>query len=294
MPKFGLGLGLGVGYFGRGRTASPSVPSGPLISTANLLAYYNFQGNLADVTGNGNDLINSNAEFSSTMGLNGQNYYAAVYSSIGSVRGSYSSSTPMMDASQSSTISLWFRANAGSYWNPNKNKAFTLFGGDLLQDPNSVITLPTISIGAGNFAPSGLSSQQYQTSGIIAYSAYNNTYSSFNYVNGGIVGGAQFTLGSNHNVVYIGDYENNTLSLYLDGVLQSTVTCVNDFYNASTPPQLGDSTTTNLPTWINNGGSAFYVDEVAVWQRAISASEVAALYNSGAGRFYNPTTHAFA
>ena len=72
---------------------------------------------------------------------------------------------------------------------------------------------------------------------------------------------------------YVGVYTTNTMTLYKNGVLQGSTN--NTHTNVSQ---------TNLPIWIGRGvsGNNFNgsIDDIGIWNRALTATEVAALYQS--------------
>ena len=71
---------------------------------------------------------------------------------------------------------------------------------------------------------------------------------------------------------YVATYNNGLMKFYKNGVLQSSGT---NTYNAATA---------NLPLYIGRGISTGYffgyIDDVGIWQRELSQSEITALYNS--------------
>jgi len=93
-----------------------------------------------------------------------------------------------------------------------------------------------------------------------------------------------FEDGAWHHVVCVWDYGvTNHLIVYLDGVVATTLaTATTIAYTQGGPfPTIG-------ACQYNGGGTTFAyttgdIDEVGFWSRALSSTEVAALYNGGAG-----------
>ena len=82
---------------------------------------------------------------------------------------------------------------------------------------------------------------------------------------------------------YDGSRTPNGLKIYVDGVSQTLVTISNTLTSST-------SNTANL-TLSSAGGAGLspiggIIDEVGIWNRALSASEVTELYNSGLGKQY--------
>ena len=73
--------------------------------------------------------------------------------------------------------------------------------------------------------------------------------------------------------------------IYRDGVLQNSNTDVNNpAYSGSNRPYLGVYTADGAKT--NFAGSGTKIDEVGVWNKVLTATEVTELYNAAAGKFY--------
>ena len=75
----------------------------------------------------------------------------------------------------------------------------------------------------------------------------------------------------------------NDISVYLNGVRVDDATS----NGAGTYVAIGSV----APLWIGRLSSAYAngsIDEVAIWNRALSSNEVSEIYNNGAGKFYTP------
>jgi hypothetical protein len=82
-----------------------------------------------------------------------------------------------------------------------------------------------------------------------------------------------------HHVV--GTYDNETLSLYVDGELKANGTLRNGVTNISRPWIVGTN-----PQWINWGYFNGTIDEVAVYGRVLSPEEIENRYKLKAGTYY--------
>lgn len=90
--------------------------------------------------------------------------------------------------------------------------------------------------------------------------------------------------------VAVVDLSAKALRLYLNGVEVASAT------NEDAPDSAPDSLPYNDPRLMHWGADNDYcvpgcLDEFAIWHRALSSDEVAALYNSGAGLFYENNTN---
>jgi len=84
-----------------------------------------------------------------------------------------------------------------------------------------------------------------------------------------------------HVVVTI---SSNTIKLYINNVLKSNVSYTGSLVSGDNTGYIG--TRDVSATWFNG-----YIDELGIWSRALSPTEVTALYNSGAGLQYPFTTN---
>ncbi|MBR9676849.1 hypothetical protein GOV04_01805, partial [Candidatus Woesearchaeota archaeon] len=80
----------------------------------------------------------------------------------------------------------------------------------------------------------------------------------------------------------VGTYDGSAMKLYVNGVLEDTNT---------TPDGLTSYDTSNLYLGEYEGGQTTYranglIDEVAIWNRSLNASEIAAMYSLQVGRYY--------
>ena len=85
-----------------------------------------------------------------------------------------------------------------------------------------------------------------------------------------------------HHVVFVGSRDANAMYLYVNGVLDATsgawstrpMDTTNNFTIGNEPDSVG----------FFNGS----LDEIAIWNRALTDDEVSEIYNDGKGRFYTP------
>lgn len=110
--------------------------------------------------------------------------------------------------------------------------------------------------------------------GIVRFSTYNG--SAFRFAN---VNSSSLSTSTWYHIVFT--TSGSTNNIYINGTLQTTANAV----------QTNDSTSGAYLGCFNDGGSnkAFFsgkMDEVALWTRELSATEVTELYNSGEPRIY--------
>lgn len=73
--------------------------------------------------------------------------------------------------------------------------------------------------------------------------------------------------------------------IYLNGVLDNSNTDTNNpGYSVNNRPYLGVYTADGAKTNFANSGTK--IDEVSVWNKELTATEITELYNAGAGKFY--------
>ena len=102
-----------------------------------------------------------------------------------------------------------------------------------------------------------------------------------NNVSSGWLTGGTVNDGNWHFVV--GTYDGSTIKLYIDGSLSTSVSASGSIQTGSNPVEIG--TRTAISYYFNGD-----IDEIGIWSRALSSTEVSELYNSGAGLQYPFTT----
>jgi Concanavalin A-like lectin/glucanases superfamily len=218
--------------------------------TTDLLAYYHLDGNGIDSSGNGYNLsLVGNPAFG--PGLYGQALALNGDSSQYATR-------PGDDAafnfgSSNFTIQVWVNFNAFGNSEQTLIEKFTGGGG-----PGWTLTTP--SDGSGQF---------------IEFAA-TTTNSSLDEVNTAQV---SITPGTWNQIVV--ERNGNTVSIYLDNALLVSDSFTGSIIGSSNPLLIGGR--------YNSGGSRGAavngsLDEIAIWNRALSTSEVSSLWNNGEGQ----------
>ncbi len=106
----------------------------------------------------------------------------------------------------------------------------------------------------------------------------NGTYND-NVTSDEITTSQDFADGTWHQAVMVYDAD-NSLTIYIDGVKNISETdVISSIYNSTAPLWLGLQLDTTVPYLYNNGS----LDEVRIYNRALSSSEVRALYNYAPG-----------
>jgi len=254
-----------------------SAPTSPLL--VGLLAYYNFNNNVLDQTGNGNNLIDSD-----TLNGNPCTYSSTVYKNIASasnvyngssslLRGRFISSTTFVDQTQPLTISGWF--NFSSTVGIGQPDGVYAMAGDSL-----VSYLPTI----------GWATSPYNLpDGSVPFPYRDVIWASSGQASGGVVCAVTSitpTTSTWYHVVLRSDPATSTIKLNVNAGTPTTATWSGSI--DATPTPFGifeDFNGDHMPSQNTNGKNEF-VDELGVWQRLLTDAEVTSLYNGGAGKFY--------
>lgn len=216
--------------------------------TTSLVSYYRMEGDSTDYWGSNNG-SDSSVSYGSSYGKVNQG--AAFNGSYISLGGSYFNP----DHTQAFSISLWFKTSTTS------NSAFIS-----KQDGNSPYVGWIVMINNGETG--AVSCQLYSGSNQQLYSQTSGT---------------SYNNGSWHHLVvtYDGSNSNSGLKLYLDGSLDV----------GSTSPQgtLG-TISTSTPLYVanryNNSGQNLNgdEDELGLWTKVLSSTEISNLYNGGSGQ----------
>lgn len=221
--------------------AGETYPFSPITLLTDLKAYYQFQGDGTDISGNGNTATPLNVVFSNANGLIAQG---------GGFNGTTSrftkNSSSMLTGTNATSVSGWVReiTNTGNNACPinlgsqsGTNSAFNFF-----IDTGSNLGLGTFSVG---------------------------------------IPGAFIGDGNWHHAC--GTYDGGTsVKLYIDGVLVNSASLTMNWLNSNIRIGYLD----NNDGMDDDQSFTGDIDEVGYWQRELTASEVTALYNAGAGLTY--------
>ena len=219
-----------------------------------LLAYYPFTGNSADSSGNGNN----GSVFGASLTTDRNNKPNSAYSfstnaaAVGAIGNEiYVNNNPSFNTN-SLSISLWVNPNA-YFWNANPNPPLSSLidrfeGG--YSNPNSQVW--------------GINLSSNNVSAYILSAASTNAQS-----NTTVNSTSTIPLNSWSHIVFT--YDGNLLKLYINGVLNSTVTStvvINT--NSTSGISIGESRQSN-GNWFNFGGK---LDDISIYNRALTQSEI--------------------
>jgi hypothetical protein len=223
-----------------------SMPS----SLANsLVAYWNFEGNSNDATSTNNG-TDSNIGYGSSDGRLGDGaHFSSASSSLISL-----ADTSDLKPTGSFSVNVWFKSTTNT-------------GGGFLQAMSSDPNVAGFNVGFGN--PSA------------TFSIGTNTGTTQDTDYKFIWGQANSVIdGSWHMVTAI--YDGSDMYLYQDGTLVDSASWSGIAYDTTTYIRIGtyNAAGTDQNFW---DGS---MDELGLWERALSPTEVADLYNSGSGKTY--------
>lgn len=245
-----IGIGNIVGRASSAKVTPPAVMSGSLLT--NLLAYWNLNesvGARADATGNGYTMT----EQSVTFDGNGNSVFGGATNSIVNNTGLISSC-------------------------PFFNDQYFL--------ANSSITLNGLSAVSMSFWFKGNTNGRYNLVG-----AYDGAGNDEMLVYTGGKGPIRFLIGDLYEIVssttldttswyhVACTFGSSTGKLYINGNLEGTTTATSSLVGV-TPFCIGDSYQNGIVPF--NGS----IDEVGLWNKTLTASEVTSLYNGGAGKTY--------
>jgi hypothetical protein len=225
-------------------SAFAQVPS--YVPTNGLVGWWPFNGNANDESGNGNNGTVTNATLAQDRFGNASSAY--LFTGAGTSRVTVNDN-PSIRPSNNMTVCAWINVTGPTMWNnvlskrivaTNQN-SYILYE-DLSQNANIPYQTFNFGLTTGS-TPTGFSGYRD--------SVLNNTWH-----------------------LLVGTYDGSTAKFYQDGILKSQ-------YNIS-----GNITYSNDPLYIGaNGypvGQGFigYVDDVGLWNRALTQQEITALYNA--------------
>lgn len=225
----------------------PTNQTSSAVSTNGLMAWYKFNGNVGDSSGNANHGTNSGATLTSDRfgNMNGAYLFNGTSNYITAV------ASNSLQPSQNISYGAWFKSETNSnQWTPIIEKRF-----DLVNNP--------------------WSSYAIYTSTSNTPSPYTNKY--FNGFSNGVVNTntncVSTSSANNSNWTFLfSTYDGSNIKLYVNGTLESTV------------PMTGNIGYSTLPLYIGNNsvsGQFFKgkIDEILVYNRTLSDAEIGNLYS---------------
>jgi hypothetical protein len=214
-----------------------------------LMAYYPFNGNANDASGNANNGT-THGEVALTQDHNGKTNSAYFFDGIDD----YISvpDAPSLHPYDQLTISLWVRSDKNDFWIPILHKGGQQDGTDCyLNREYSVFVQPSWSVGGIEINSSG---------DVSPCEIYTNT--------------SPITTGRWYFFTGVVDLHNHEVNAYLDGVLQGKITAPDNVIRSnSNELRIGQSEETAYPPF--NG----IIDEIRIYNRALSATEIQKLYS---------------
>ena len=226
--------------------AKAQVPS--YVPTNGLVGYWPFNGNANDESGNGNNGTVNGASLAADRFGNGNEAY-----SFDGVDDFIDISSLNNSAYAPVTYSLWFNANQLVVVDMPLGNQVSLIGRDQAGIPNQG------DLGIWNDPANSINQQ------LIYYTG--NTAQLFNFT-------PTINLWYNLVFVYSSDY---TMSIFIDGQFIGNVVFDGSGLTANIPFRIGAGTGFDgVSTRFNWNG---YIDDIGMWNRALTADEVLALYN---------------
>jgi hypothetical protein len=220
-------------------TMAQNVPS--YVPTNGLVGWWPFNGNANDESGNGNNgTVNGATLTSDRFGNNNMAYMFNGNSNKIQVADANS-----LDFTNNYTVSGWYLTNS------------------LNQLDQAILGKGRIGGGTG-----------YQ---LLVNSNTNPPKHQFGYNNGAGINGGSTTPVNNSNLtgwhLLTGTYDGSQAKIYLDGLLMTTVTVTYSLQN-STEPLLFGNETNSLNRFFNGK-----LDDIGIWNRALTQQEITDLYN---------------
>jgi Concanavalin A-like lectin/glucanases superfamily len=233
---------------------SNPAPSSAIFPTDGLVARYNFNGNANDVSGNNlNGLVYA---ASLTTDRKGKNAAAYQFSHQGALFGKrnteiYVRNSSLLDSNQL-TVSTWIYPTS-YFWTGNS------------QSPNTAIIRRSEN---GYANPSGEVwgfdfNQNNLTAGLVGT---NNTHLNLSV--------STIPLNQWSHIAF--SYDGSALKIYVNGVLKGSQAGVITLNSGNSGISIGDSKQANGYWWPLDGK----LDDIALWNRALSALELQKVYNS--------------
>ena len=214
------------------------------IISEGLITYYPFDGNYSDFSGNGNHGTNNG----STLNNNSINSNYLLNAEFNGVDNTISAVSPLVNANSSSSISAWIYLQPN---NPSWQRIITKIYGS------------NIGARAGSI-------DIFSNTNKLRYVIVSDTGTDYS---------ATSTTVLNNNQWYyvVGTYDNTTgnVSIYINGNFEnSIINTEKTTTSGSSPFYIGSELNTGTPTYFNGS-----LDEVRIYNRALSESEIELLYN---------------
>jgi len=221
---------------------------GGSIPTNGLVAYYPFNSNANDESGNGNNgTVNGATLIADRHGVNGKAYQFDGSTSY--IRVPYNAS--LLPGTGSYTFSGWFKLTNA----PNNSNTYFF------------------AIDDGNSDYSGVQAFYNQSSQQLWFLYhYDDSWSHQTYIK------SNFDLNAWHHVLSTFDKPNLIGKLFIDGTLVATSTLDNNNVTAYTDFFIGRRSYVGVP------GDAFFmgqIDDIRIYNRTVDLSEISALYHEG-------------
>jgi hypothetical protein len=217
-------------------------------------------GSIKDSSGNANNATPTSV----TMGSLGILNSAASFDGTSSYISIPDSTSLSLNSSNKVTASAWVRFNG---WYSGACRTNQVLGKSVDGSSVGYYGLMVQDSGGCGGAATGIHRTTFNVSagGAVGYTKF-------------IIGGSDLKLGQWYHLV--GIYDGSKLDLYVNGVSDATSVVVTGAIGTNTAPlTIGKMNSASYPYYANGS-----IDEVAIWNRALSASEVLDLYRRGANR----------
>jgi uncharacterized protein (TIGR02145 family) len=217
------------------------------VPTNGLIAYWPFDGNANDVSGNAKNGTVTGATLTSDR-FGSAN---SAYNFSGVTQFITCPNISELNGSSSASFSLWVKINGNNSWlnNPLGSAQYILS-----RDGDQSTTNIGINYGPGNKLFGGRIGRNGSGTGVGSTNTYNIPQSTWHHI--------VFTIGGGF------------LKLYVDGVFNSSTV-----FNGVMPSSSGNLFFGKLPV----GGFEYYLngflDDIGIWNRALTATEITNLYN---------------
>jgi uncharacterized protein (UPF0147 family) len=232
------------------------------ISTEGLVAYYPFDGNANDASGNGNNLTAVGTN-SFVADRKNETLKAISYGGNSSVGYSSTANSQSLQFSTGFTISIWYKL--GSYAGMDGWRQQNANGYQILAAKEG--DRGGFYIGVSNDVPNNKQAINFT----------NNPSSGVNNFNITANPDGNSTQNLNKWNHFVGTVSNGTVKIYINGVLKNSTNVAVNFTGMNSKPLFLGTMWALGTYWYPYSGA---MDEVRVYNRALSESEVQGIYNS--------------